>query len=118
MSRRGGAMRKLLAVLLIGLIGISPLAAPAVAAPAPEKTAAAPLAGLDEFVAGALKDWTGPGVAGAVVKDGQVILSKGYGTRDLDQQLPVTPKTLFAIGSITKSFTVTALGMLVGRRNH
>lgn len=106
-------MRKLLALLLIGLIGISPLAAPATAVPAPEAVApAAALAGLDEFVAGAMKDWKVPGVAVAVVKDGQVILSKGYGTRDADKQLPVTPKTLFAIGSITKSFTVTALGML------
>ena len=106
-------MRKLLALLLIGLIGISPLAAPATAVPAPEAAApAAALAGLDEFVAGAMKDWKVPGVAVAVVKDGQVILSKGYGTRDADKQLPVTPKTLFAIGSITKSFTVTALGML------
>ncbi len=105
-------MRKLLAVLLIGLIVISPLAAPAGAAPVPEKTAAAPLAGLDEFVAQEMKNWKVPGVAVAVVKDGQVILSKGYGSRDMEKQLPVTPQTLFAIGSITKSFTVTALGLL------
>ena len=105
-------MRKLLAVLLIGLIVTSPLAAPAGAAPAPEKAAAAPLAGLDEFVAQEMKSWKVPGVAVAVVKDGQVILSKGYGSRDVEKKLPVTPQTLFAIGSITKSFTVTALGLL------
>lgn len=71
------------------------------------------LNGFDDFVATALKDWSVPGVAIAVVQDGQVILSKGYGFRDVKKQLPVTPKTLFAIGSATKSFTVTTLGILV-----
>ena len=68
---------------------------------------------FDSFVAQALKDWNVPGVAIAVVQDGHVTLSKGYGYRDVKQQLPVTPKTLFAIGSATKSFTVTSLGVLV-----
>lgn len=71
------------------------------------------LEGLDAFIAQTMKQWKIPGLALAVVKDGEVILAKGYGTRDVDKQLPVTPQTLFAIGSITKSFTVTAGGMLV-----
>jgi CubicO group peptidase (beta-lactamase class C family) len=66
---------------------------------------------FDEFVNQALKDWKVPGVAIAVVQDNNVILLKGYGYRDLEKQLPVTPNTLFGIGSISKSFTVTALGM-------
>jgi CubicO group peptidase (beta-lactamase class C family) len=70
------------------------------------------LDGLDDFVATALKDWSVPGVAIAVVQDGQMILSRGYGLRDVHKQLPVTAKTLFAIGSATKSFTVTTLGVL------
>src|SRR5262245_31543982 len=73
----------------------------------------AKLDGFDDFVATALKDWNVPGAGIAVVRDGQVILSKGYGLRDVKKQLPVTPKTLFAIGSATKSFTVTTLGVLV-----
>jgi CubicO group peptidase (beta-lactamase class C family) len=81
----------------------------------PEKPAAPPakpgLGDFDDFVNQALKDWKVPGVAVAVVQDGKVILLKGYGYRDLEKQLPVTPNTLFAIGSITKSFTVTTLGM-------
>ena len=68
---------------------------------------------FDGFVAQALKDWNVPGVAIAVVQDGHVMLIKGYGYRDVKKQLPVTPKTLFAIGSATKSFTVTSLGILV-----
>jgi YD repeat-containing protein len=46
-----------------------------------------------------------------VVQGDKVILLKGYGYRDMEKRLPVTPDTLFGIGSITKSFTVTALGM-------
>jgi CubicO group peptidase (beta-lactamase class C family) len=69
------------------------------------------LDGLDEFIAQALKDWKVPGLALAVVQGNKVVLLKGYGFRDMEKQLPVTSKTLFAIGSITKSFTVTVLGM-------
>ncbi|HLY60386.1 MAG TPA: serine hydrolase [Terriglobia bacterium] len=79
----------------------------------PAEVAAEPLAGFDEFVAQVMKDWKVPGVAVAIVKDGKVILAKGYGERDTHQHLPVTSQTLFAIGSITKSFTVSAMGMLV-----
>lgn len=78
----------------------------------PAAPAVAPgLADFDDFVNQAMKDWKVPGVAVGVVQGGKIILAKGYGFRDLEKQLPVTPNTLFAIGSITKSFTVTALGM-------
>jgi CubicO group peptidase (beta-lactamase class C family) len=83
---------------------------PAPAAPA-TPTAKPSLDGLDEFVTQAMKDWKVPGLAIAVVQGDKVILLKGYGYRDPEKQLPVTPHTLFAIGSITKSFTVTTLGM-------
>jgi CubicO group peptidase (beta-lactamase class C family) len=73
---------------------------------------AATLEGIDAFAAEQLKEWKTPGAAIGVAHDGKVILLKGYGYRDLEKQLPVTPETLFAIGSITKSFTVTLLGML------
>ena len=71
------------------------------------------LTGLDEFVAAQMKEWKVPGVAVAVIKDGKVIHSKGYGYRDVKKQLPVTSKTLFAIGSSSKAFTVMSLGVLV-----
>src|SRR5262245_13994845 len=72
-----------------------------------------PLAGFDQFVEQALKDWNAPGAAVAVVQGDKVILLKGYGSKDVERKLPVTPKSLFAIASITKSFTVTDLGMLI-----
>lgn len=70
------------------------------------------LDGFDEFVNTTIQDWKVPGVAIAIVKDGEVLLSRGYGKRDLAQSLDVTPKTLFSIGSATKAFTTMALGML------
>jgi CubicO group peptidase (beta-lactamase class C family) len=54
-----------------------------------------------------------PGMAIAVVKDDQVILSQGFGVMDLEQQTPATDETLFAIGSSTKSFTAIMTAMLV-----
>jgi CubicO group peptidase (beta-lactamase class C family) len=71
------------------------------------------LDGLDAFVATAMKDWEVPGTAIAVVQDGKIIFAKGYGFRDVKKELPVTPHTLFAIGSASKSFTVTDVAMLV-----
>ncbi len=54
-----------------------------------------------------------PGVSVAVVKDGKVVFSKGFGLRDVEKKQPVTPDTLFAIGSSTKAFTAAALLMAV-----
>lgn len=72
-----------------------------------------PLQGLDAAVEQALQDWQMPGLALAIVKDDAVVLSKGYGVRELGQPTPVDERTVFAIGSVTKSFTAAALGMLV-----
>ncbi|MBZ5602988.1 MAG: serine hydrolase [Acidobacteriia bacterium] len=71
------------------------------------------LDGFDSFADQILKDWKCAGFAVAVIQDGRVIYSKGYGFRDLANHKPVTTKTLFAIGSSTKSFTVTSLASLV-----
>ncbi|UCG87750.1 MAG: serine hydrolase [Gemmatimonadota bacterium] len=71
------------------------------------------LEGIDEVIETAMAGWQVPGLAIAVIRDGDVLLAKGYGYRDVERQLPVTENTLFAIGSNSKSFTVTVLGMLV-----
>lgn len=54
-----------------------------------------------------------PGVAVAVVHDGAVKLAQGFGQRDIEADLPVTDRTLFAIASCTKAFTTTLMAMLV-----
>lgn len=68
--------------------------------------------GIDQTVEAAMKEWQIPGLALAVVKDGRVAHLRGYGYRDVERKLPVTPTTLFGIGSITKSFTVLLLSTL------
>ncbi len=69
-------------------------------------------AGLDAAFNQILKDWHAAGFAVAVVEKNKVIYSKGFGHRDLEKKLPVTPTTLFAIGSCTKAFTASLLGLL------
>src|SRR5712692_10113980 len=71
------------------------------------------LDGFAAYAARALKEWNVPGIAIAVVKDGQVVLAKGFGVRKLGEATPVDEHTLFAIGSCTKAFTAAALGILV-----
>jgi CubicO group peptidase (beta-lactamase class C family) len=68
---------------------------------------------LDLIVNDAMDAFNVPGVAIGVVIDGKVVLSKGYGYRNLDKGLPATENTLFAIGSCTKAFTTFILGQLV-----
>jgi CubicO group peptidase (beta-lactamase class C family) len=69
--------------------------------------------GLDVFITDVMKEWHVPGLGLVVVKDGEVIVSKGFGLRDVEQNLPVTPDTLFAIGSSTKAVTTLSMGLLI-----
>ncbi|TKC06631.1 serine hydrolase [Pedobacter polaris] len=70
------------------------------------------LAGLDSLLNKVLNDQHAAGFAVAVVKGNEVIYSKGFGYRDVEHKKPVTPNTLFAIGSSTKAFTASLLGLL------
>jgi CubicO group peptidase (beta-lactamase class C family) len=80
---------------------------------APALHAQAAPADLDAYVAKALAAFDTPGAAVAVVKDGRVVLAKGYGRRRLGEPAPVDAHTLFQIASNTKAFTTAALAMLV-----
>lgn len=71
------------------------------------------LEGYDQLVQGMIDAWRVPGLAVAIVKDGEVIYEKGFGFRDVEKKLPVTSDTLFAIGSSTKAFTTFVMGTLV-----
>jgi CubicO group peptidase (beta-lactamase class C family) len=68
---------------------------------------------LDAYVARDMKTFDVPGIALAIVKDGKVVLAKGYGVRKLGDAAPVDENTLFGIGSNTKAFTSAALASLV-----
>jgi CubicO group peptidase (beta-lactamase class C family) len=73
----------------------------------------APLAGFDDYVNKALKEWEVPGVAIAVVKDDRVVLARGYGVKSLGGNQRVDERTLFGIASNSKAFTAAAIAMLV-----
>lgn len=68
---------------------------------------------LDAFIEASMKQWEVPGVAVAIVQDDAIAHIKGYGVRDLTTGAPVTPETLFAIGSASKAFTTAAISILV-----
>ncbi|MGL5946172.1 MAG: serine hydrolase domain-containing protein, partial [Sediminibacterium sp.] len=68
--------------------------------------------GLDTAFERVLKTWHGAGFAVAVVEKDKIVYAKGFGYKDYDKKIPVTPNTLFAIGSCTKAFTAATLGLL------
>lgn len=68
--------------------------------------------GLDTAFERVLKDQLAAGFAVAVVEKDKIVYAKGFGFRDYEKKLPVTANTLFAIGSCTKAFTSSLLGIL------
>jgi CubicO group peptidase (beta-lactamase class C family) len=79
---------------------------------APEPLLAQPTT-FDAVVESAMTEFEVPGLALAIVKDGQVVVAKGYGVRELGEEAPVDEHTRFGIASNTKAFTASALGILV-----
>lgn len=67
---------------------------------------------IDKELQMVLDTWKAAGFAVAVVEKNKIIYAKGFGYRDYEKKLPVTPNTLFAIGSCTKAFTSGLLGVL------
>jgi CubicO group peptidase (beta-lactamase class C family) len=93
---------RVITTLIVTLLSVSPAAAPG-----------ADLDGLGSQVRRVLDGLDVPGMAVAVVKDGDVALSAGYGVRQVGEPAPVTEDTLFGIASNSKAFTCAALAMLV-----
>ena len=75
--------------------------------------AAPDLGAADALMLHLMPTYNVPGAALALVKDGNIVLTKGYGYRDLEINAPVTTETLFNIGSISKSFTALGIAQLV-----
>ena len=70
-------------------------------------------AAIDRLAKSSLDSWKAPGVAIAVITPDKTLYMKGHGVKKLGASDPVTPKTVFAIGSTTKAFTSAAAAMLV-----
>jgi CubicO group peptidase (beta-lactamase class C family) len=64
----------------------------------------------DELIVGAMNERTTPGAGAGVVSGSETVYAKGFGLADVEQGRQVTPKTVFRIGSITK--TMTAIGLM------
>ncbi|TFF85189.1 MAG: class C beta-lactamase-related serine hydrolase [Promethearchaeota archaeon] len=60
---------------------------------------------LEQIIYNLMRRFKVPGVAISILQDGQIIYEKGFGARNLEENLPMTQNTLIGIGSITKSFT-------------
>ncbi len=71
------------------------------------------IADIDAAIEKARIDFGVPGLAVAIVKGNEVVLSKGFGVREIGSEDPVDDKTLFAIASNTKAFTAALLATLV-----
>jgi CubicO group peptidase (beta-lactamase class C family) len=68
---------------------------------------------FDGYVKRVMQTFTVPGLSVAIVKDGKVVLAKGYGVRRIGDPAPVDARTRFGIASNTKLFTATAIALLV-----
>jgi CubicO group peptidase (beta-lactamase class C family) len=71
------------------------------------------LSQLETYFLEAMKNWKIPGMAVAIVKDGEVVLAKGFGVKECSKPDKVDETTLFAIASNTKAFTAASLAILV-----
>lgn len=67
-----------------------------------------PVQRADAIVRRAMVEQHIPGLQIAVVRNGRIVMSRGYGVADLAKRTPVTPETVFPINSITKAFTGVA----------
>ncbi len=68
---------------------------------------------FDAYIEEAMVSWHCPGVAVAVIKGDEILHQKAYGFLDVEQRLPMTVDTRFALASVTKSFTAMSVALLV-----
>ena len=78
-----------------------------------QRATRSPVQEIAAYVEQMRQEWKVPGLALAIVKDDSIILSRGFGVRELGKADPVDEHTLFAIASCSKAFTATLVGMLV-----
>jgi CubicO group peptidase (beta-lactamase class C family) len=71
---------------------------------------------LDSYINTTMKAWHVPGVAVGIVQGSTPVYLRGFGVRDIRTKSPVTPDTLFDIGSCTKAFTSASIAMLVDEK--
>lgn len=90
----------LFAVVCLGLAGLA--SAQNAKIPAEKRTL------LEDTVSKFMASTSAPGIAAAVVLNGEEVWAEGFGMADLENNVPVTPQTLFRLASISKPITATA----------
>ena len=98
-----------LVLLLPGVAGVSAQRAPAVS-----EGVASAAARVDSLFA----EWDGldrPGVAVAVLRNGRIVLERGYGSAQIEHRAPITPATVFHVASVTKQFVAFGIALLAER---
>lgn len=101
----------LFVIVLVTLAAIAFIAAPAARQALPAATSLE--ARADTVVAAAMKEVSIPGVSIAVARRGRTLVAKGYGSANVELEVPATVSTVYRIGSITKQFTAAAVMRLV-----
>ncbi len=100
---------------LMGLAGRACLLITLLWAVVPVSTAASPAGDMASRIDAVFADWNGisqPGMSVAVVQEGSLIYSKGFGAAQLEYDIPITPTTIFHVASVSKQFTAMAIMLL------
>ena len=93
--------------LMVLLLASSPLRGGAAQALAPAQAA-----GIDSAVAAVLAGTGAPSASISIVRNGAVVYDRAYGKGRVDPDVPATPVMRYAIGSVSKQFTATAILLL------
>jgi len=101
-----------LLLLIAVAAGLLPSRASAQEPPPAADRGPEPVRGLDAYVHRAMEGWRAPGLSLVIVR-GDSVSTRAYGVTEVGGSAPVTPRTLFGIGSLTKAFTATVIAMLV-----
>jgi D-alanyl-D-alanine carboxypeptidase len=98
-------MKRMIPVIALCLASAAPYAR--------SQTAQSNLSSIDDYLQSAMQKNHVPGISVAVVHDGKVVMARGYGLANVELSVPATENTVYQIASVTKTFTATAINMLV-----
>jgi D-alanyl-D-alanine carboxypeptidase len=113
MARRWKAVLGIEVGVILILLSVSPL--PIARSESPRRAGPPKvfdLAAIDAYVSAQVRDQGYAGLSLTIVREGKVVLAKGYGKRLLEQGAAVEPDTAFAVGSVTKQFTCACVLLL------
>ncbi len=106
-------MKRFLMLTLLALLSFGAIAQITSTAPA-DRNYSTEIANIDNYIQKVMNDWKIPGMGVVIMKDGKILLEKGYGLKDLlKPDSHVDENTLFQIGSTSKSFTAAVMAQLV-----